>query len=173
MLRIKKSFIAVLLLLVLGSFAVFAEDSVYGAKGVDSADGLTLEKMLNYAIQDEYLARAEYELIMKKYGVIRPFSNIIRAEQSHISWVSAMLEKYGFSVPKDTAQEHVVVPSSMEAALETGVQAEIDNIAMYEKFLTQDDLPADIRNLFLRLQRGSRNHLRAFQNNLRASSKNH
>ena len=42
---------------------------------------------------------------------------------------------------------------------------------MYEKFLTQDDLPADIRNLFLRLQRGSRNHLRAFQNNLRASSK--
>ena len=66
MLRIKKSFIAVLLLSVLGSFAVFAEDSVYGAKGVDSADGLTLEKMLNYAIQDEYLARAEYELIMKK-----------------------------------------------------------------------------------------------------------
>ncbi len=167
MLRIKKSFIAVLVLLIFGRFAVFADASAYGAKGVDSADGLTLEEMLNYAIQDEYLARAEYELIMKKYGVIRPFSNIIRAEQSHISWVSAMLEKYGFSVPKDTSQDHVATPSSMKVALETGVQAEIDNIAMYEKFLTQSDLPIDIRDLFQRLQRGSRNHLRAFQNNLR------
>ena len=164
--RIKKSMIAVLVLLTFSRFAVFAEASDYGAKGVDSADGLTLEEMLNHAIQDEYLARAEYELIMKKYGSIRPFSNIIRAEQSHISWVSAMLEKYGFPVPKDTSQNHVVMPSSMKAALETGVQSEINNIAMYEKFLAQPNLPIDIRDLFLRLQRGSRNHLRAFRNNL-------
>ena len=165
MLGVKKSMI--LVLLIMGRLAAFAEGTGYGAKGVDSAKGLTLEEMLNHAIQDEYLARAEYALIMKEYGVIRPFSNIIRAERLHISWVSDSLEKYGFTIPKDVSQDHVVLPPTMKTALEMGVQAEIDNIEMYEKFLARPDLPADIRALFLELQRGSRNHLRAFQNNLR------
>jgi hypothetical protein len=36
---------------------------------------------------------------------------------------------------------------------------------MYESFL-QEDLPADVRDLFQRLQSASENHLRAFRNNL-------
>ena len=40
--------------------------------------------MLTYAIQDEYLALAEYELIIEKYGSMRPFSNIINSEKTHI-----------------------------------------------------------------------------------------
>jgi hypothetical protein len=34
---------------------------------------LTLEKMLRYAVEDEYLARVEYTAIMDTYGTIRPF----------------------------------------------------------------------------------------------------
>jgi hypothetical protein len=45
------------------------------------------------------------------------------------------------------------------------VQAEIDNIAMYESFL-EKELPADVAGLFAELKRASENHLRAFQNNL-------
>ncbi len=156
-----------LVLLSLVGTAGFAEVAGYGAKSLDSATGLTVEEMLNYAIQDEYLARAEYELIIQEYGNIRPFSRIILAEERHILWVIDALNEYEFAVPEDESKDHVVLPTSIKTALETGVKAEIDNIAMYDKFLAQPNLPATIRTLFLKLQNGSRNHLRAFQNRLR------
>ena len=64
------------------------------------------------------------------------------------------------------AGEHTVLPEDMKTALEIGVQAEIDNISMYESFLKQD-LPEDVRDVFENLKNGSVNHLRAFRNNLR------
>ena len=42
-----------------GSINVFAEGD-YGAQGAKEVENYTLEDMLIYAIQDEYLARAEY-----------------------------------------------------------------------------------------------------------------
>ena len=76
-----------------------------------------------------------------------------------------MFDDYGYRLPKDTAHMYVVLPKDLKSSLETGVQAEIDNIAMYESFL-QEDLPEDARDLFERLQQASENHLRAFRNNL-------
>ena len=121
--------------------------------------------MLTYAIQDEFLARAEYEVIMEKWGVMRPFSNIVQAEIRHADWVKELFESHGFSVPENAAADHVVIPDSLKEAFETGVQAEIDNIAMYDKFLALD-LPDDVREVFERLKAGSENHLRAFRNGL-------
>jgi len=157
---------ALVLLPVAGAFAGSGD---YGAKGALEQAGqldLTLEEMLRYALQDEYLARAEYELIMKEYGTMRPFSNIMSAEERHIQWVTELYEKYGFEMPADISADHVVLPPDLKTAFETGVQAEIDNIAMYESFLKASDLPDDVRKVFEELKRGSENHLRAFRNNL-------
>jgi len=143
----------------------FADSPDFGASGADGKSGLTIEQMLTYAIQDEYLARAEYELIIGEYGDIRPFTNIMAAEERHIEWVKELFDEYGYAVPEDTAGKYVVLPEDLKSSFETGVQAEIDNIAMYESFLKQD-LPADVRDLFERLQGASENHLRAFRNNL-------
>jgi hypothetical protein len=49
----------------------------------------------------------------------------------------------------------------LEAA-EVGVQAEIDNIAMYNLFLTHD-LPDNVFEVFSALKSGSDSHLLAFQ----------
>ena len=138
----------------------------FGARGAEGRSGLTVEQMLTYAIQDEYLARAEYELIIGEYGSIRPFTNIMAAEQRHIEWVAEMFDEYGYPLPKDTANLYVSLPADLQSSFETGVQAEIDNIAMYESFLAED-LPADVRDLFERLKQASENHLRAFRNNLK------
>ena len=146
--------------------AASAPDADYGARGAEGKSGLTAEQMLTYAIQDEYLARAEYELIIGEYGSIRPFTNIIAAEQRHIEWVAEMFDEYGYPLPKDTANLYVSLPADLKSSFETGVQAEIDNIAMYESFLAED-LPADVRDLFERLKQASENHLRAFRNNLK------
>jgi len=143
----------------------FADTADFGAKGAEGKTDLSVEQMLTYAIQDEYLARAEYELIIEEYGSIRPFTNIMAAEERHIEWVTESFDDYGYRLPKDTADMYVVLPKDLESSFETGVQAEIDNIAMYESFL-QTDLPEDVRDLFERLQRASENHLRSFRNNL-------
>jgi hypothetical protein len=137
----------------------------FGARGAEGKSGLTVQQMLTYAIQDEYLARAEYELIIGEHGGIRPFTNIMAAEERHIEWVTGLLDQYGYALPKDTASLYVSLPKDLKSSFETGVQAEIDNIAMYESFLRQD-LPADVRDLFERLKSASENHLQAFRNNL-------
>ena len=142
-----------------------ANSADFGAKGAEGKSGLTVEQMLTYAIQDEYLARAEYQLIIEEYGSIRPFTNIMPAEQRHIEWVTELFNEYGYALPEDTAHMHVVLPEDLKSSFETGVQAEIDNIAMYESFLKQE-LPADVQDLFERLKQASENHLRAFGNNL-------
>jgi len=133
----------------------------HGADGAKQLEDYTLEDMLTYAIEDEYLARAEYEAIMEKYGEQRPFSNIIKAEENHIEELLPLFTKYDIEVPEDTAKEHVIIPDSVEEALEIGVQAEIDNIAMYEMFL-EKDIPEDVRAIFMDLQKASNKHLAAF-----------
>jgi len=148
-----------------GSVNVLAEGD-YGAQGAKEVENYTLEDMLIYAIQDEYLARAEYELIMEEYGEQRPFSNIIEAEEYHIELLKPLFEKYNIEIPADTSEKHVVVAESLETAFKTGVQAEIDNIGMYEKFL-EKDLTDDVKNVFEKLMRGSENHLTAFERGLK------
>ena len=134
----------------------------FGAQGALAAQGYTLEAMLEYAIQDEYLARQEYESIMKEYGEINPFANIIKAEEYHIELLTGLYDDYDLTLPEDTAIDYVVVPESVDLTYEIGVQAEIDNIAMYEKFLEQD-LPDDVRVVFTELRDASENHLAAFE----------
>ncbi|NDL67238.1 DUF2202 domain-containing protein [Clostridiales bacterium F-3ap] len=152
--------------MIFASTTVFASTDDYGAGGAEADTDLTLKEMLDYAIQDEYLARAEYEAIMEEFDVTRPFSNIMEAEEQHISALLPLFEKYGIPVPEDTAAEHVVIPETLKETFEIGVQAEIDNIAMYEKFLTQPDLPEDMGIVFTALRDASVHHLAAFERGL-------
>lgn len=122
----------------------------------------SLEEMLNYAIQDEYLAKAEYELIISEYGEIKPFINIVQAEQQHIDLLVPLFEAYGYVIPENNALESVVLPESITSAIATGVDAEKTNIAMYQVFLSQDNLPDDVRTVFEYLMKASERHLEVF-----------
>ncbi len=137
----------------------------YGAAGALSDDDLTLVDMLTYSLQDEYLAHAEYSYIIGAYGSIRPFTNIIRAEETHIEALLPLFEAYGITAPEDDAASRIAKVASLTEAYEAGVEAEIDNIAMYEAFLSED-LPADVREVFESLMRASESHLKAFENKL-------
>jgi len=162
----KKTFLILLfcILLPLTNTAYAAE--LFGAKSAEQSSDLTIQNMLTYAIQDEYLAHAEYKSIINKYGTIRPFSNIIRAEEIHINMLIPLFKKYGFKLPDNNAEKHILIPRDSKNAVEIGVQAEIDNIGMYEKFLNEP-LPEDIQNAFQRLKSASSNHLRAFRTALK------
>ncbi len=134
----------------------------FGAAGANSDTELTIADMLTYAIEDEYLAHGEYEYIIETFGSQRPFSNIIKAEETHISMLEPLFEQYGVILPADQSGDHLILPADISEALQAGVQAEIDNIAMYDTFLSQD-LPEDIRQVFIDLMEASEKHLEAFQ----------
>lgn len=138
----------------------------FGAVGaILYGEDLSIQEMLIYAIQDEYLARQTYENIMSEYGEVTPFSNIIEAEVYHIELLTILFDKYEYALPEDDSQAHVVSPRSFEEALQAGVVAEEDNIAMYENFL-EYDLPDDVRGVFEELKSASENHLAAFERSL-------
>ncbi|MDD3064287.1 MAG: DUF2202 domain-containing protein [Anaerostipes sp.] len=141
---------------------VYAANTGTGAAGASADTEYSLEEMLVYAIEDEYLAQAEYDVIMDTYGIQKPFSNIIKAEATHISLLDPLFEEYGVSVPAKDWESLVAVPESLDAAYAIGVEAEEKNIAMYENFL-KENLPDDVREVFEALMNASEKHLVAFQ----------
>lgn len=136
-----------------------------GAKAAAADSTLTVQDMLTYAQQDEYLAKGEYQTILKAYGNQRVFSNILKAEETHISLLTPLLEQYGVPAVTSADLPNPIVPESLKTAYTIGVQAEIENIAMYEGFL-ETQLPADVESVFLRLMKASESHLKAFEQNL-------
>ena len=118
--------------------------------------------MLTYAAQDEYLARGEYLAIIDLFGARTPYTNIVRSEEMHLAYLEEVYRSYGLDFPADTSAEHLMIPADLLEAARTGVQAEIDNIAMYQKFLSYD-LPENVEDVFTALMRGSESHLLAFQ----------
>mgnify|MGYP003530464339 CR=1 FL=1 len=115
------------------------------------------------ALDDEYKARATYRQVLADFGDVRPFSNIVEAEQRHIDALLVLFERYGIEVPEDPWPGQAPRFSSIEEACQAGVQDEIDNAALYDRVLAgteRDDVLATYQNL----QRASQeNHLPAFE----------
>lgn len=158
--------------LLTAAIPVFAQnDPLYGASGAAAAaSSWTVEQMLRYAAEDEYLARAEYVAVMRTFGAARPFSNIKEAEDQHVLWLAELFSARKVALPPDGAASRIAVPATLPEAYRIGEKAEIDNIAMYAAFLESPllakDGNADVKIVFERLKRASENHLRAFRNQL-------
>ncbi|MBM7573279.1 ferritin family protein [Aquibacillus albus] len=147
------------------SMGVIRQVENYGAKGALSTTTLTFPQMLTYALQDEYLAQARYDNILGTFGDIPTFSRIKQAEKRHISALLPLFERYQVILPEDISQNFITTPESIKTSYAAGVQGEIDNIAMYDKFLSFE-LPVDIRTVFQQLRNASFNHLTAFERGL-------
>lgn len=124
---------------------------------------------LDAALQDERLAEAAYGAILRKFGDVRPFSNIIVAEGRHIAMLIDLYTAYGITVPEDgyasKALPSPVAPESLVEACKLGVEAEIANRDLYDRTL----IPAvsaypDIKQVMQQLRDASdKNHLPAFR----------
>lgn len=135
----------------------------YGTTGALADDSYTLEEMLTYAIQDEYLAQAKYTAIAEANNNANPFSNIAEAEATHINELLPLFEMNGIEVPANDASERVTLPDSLAASYEMGIEGETQNISMYKRFLEEEVLPADVKAVFERLMAASEEHLQAFE----------
>ena len=124
----------------------------------------TIRNVLTEAINDEYKARATYRQVIRKFGEIRPFINIVEAESRHIDALLPLFDRYGVAVPEDDWLARIETPESIHDACQVGVEAEIQNGEMYDRLLKLSEGYPDIQYVLLRLQRASiENHLPAFQ----------
>lgn len=115
------------------------------------------------ALDDEYKARATYAQVLADFGAVRPFANIVEAEQRHIEALVRLFDRYGLDVPIDPWPGRVPRYASLNEACRAGVDAEIDNAALYDRLLAGTDR-SDVLDTYRSLQRASQeNHLPAFR----------
>lgn len=139
----------------------------YGSKSAALKTSWTLEEMLQYSIEDEYMARGEYKYVITAFGDQNPFTNIIAAEETHINALKGLYNSRSMTVPADNSGQYLVKPATVKDSLSLGVEAEIANINMYKSFLTAPNLPDDVKIVFAQLKAGSESHLSAFENGLK------
>jgi len=125
-------------------------------------DAKTIE-VLCEALDDEYRARATYQKVIDTFGPVRPFVNIVEAEDRHAQALLSLFARFGVEPPPDNWAGRVAAPASLLDGCRAGVEAEIENEAMYERLLRQTANP-DVLAVMRRLQEASQErHLPAFQ----------
>lgn len=169
--------VAAVLLSACGDQGGEASDVTGPADPVDSPVVVELEAItvddplyaiLYQALQDELQAEASYWLAIEELGEgVKPFARIVLAEGRHIDAVSHLFTKRGVNpVPP---YDPVAYPPAdftgldLAEACAIGLQAELDNVAMYDALLAGGELPADVVSVFTTLRAASElNHERAF-----------
>ena len=124
---------------------------------------MPLRDRLTLALLDEYKSRATYAKILERFGPVRPFVNIHEAEGRHVEALIRLFEVYQIEIPVDHWPCHITVPATLKEACQQAVDAEQDNMTMYDRILADTSEP-DVRRVLLNLQAASRDrHLPAFE----------
>ncbi len=157
-----------------------APDSIAVAPVPDDA-ALTAEEIagLTWMREEEQLAHDVYVALGDLWG-LRVFDNISRAETAHIGAVSELLDRYGLDDPAEgndpgtftePALQHLYDQlvadgsRSLEDTLAVGALVEeLDIVDLSARSATTET--AAISAVYADLERGSRNHLRAFVSQL-------
>ena len=92
-------------------------------------------QILHEALDDEYRAWATYDQVIADFGEVRPFINIREAEARHIQALLRLFERYGLAKPANPWPGKAERYTSLQAACEAGVVAEIANGEMYSRLL--------------------------------------
>ena len=144
------------------------------------SEELTLQEKedLQFLKEEEKLARDVYSYAFDLYAY-KVFENISKSEQMHMDRVTEILNTYqieDLSLPERGKYSNTdlqklyndltdLCDKSLEYALRAGATIEDLDINDIEDFMEDTDLQ-DVMNMYLSLSCGSRNHMRAFTNNL-------
>jgi len=136
---------------------------------------------LIFTREEEKLARDVYITLYNKWH-LNIFSNISKSEQKHMDAIKKLLDKYNLPDPVESTGDVVGVFVNEEVQelynqlVERGLKSEVDalKVGMTIEDMDIKDLQEaidhsthnDIINVYENLQKGSRNHLRAFYSQL-------
>ncbi|RAU20228.1 DUF2202 domain-containing protein [Paramagnetospirillum kuznetsovii] len=80
-----------------------------------------LHQALSDALDDEYKARATYQMVIDAFGPVLPFANIIQSEQRHIDALLSLLAGRSLPAIADPYAAGIAAPSSIQDACRIGV----------------------------------------------------
>lgn len=148
-------------LLVAGFTLVAAAAGAQPMPGPPTAD---VRDALVTALQDEHHAHAVYARVIEAHGDVRPFVNVVRAEQRHIDALLRTFGTLGIAAPEPAwTTANVPAFASVAEACAAAATAERENIALYDQLLAPE-LPPNVRQVFVRLRDASlERHLPAFE----------
>jgi hypothetical protein len=126
-----------------------------------------LHQALCEALDDEYKARATYQAVIAAFGPVLPFANVIQSEQRHIDALLSLLAARGLPAIADPYASGLAAPSSIQEACSVGVEAEIENAALYDRLMDAAVGDEEVLWVFHALRRASAEcHLPAFRRGL-------
>ncbi|WP_246186602.1 ferritin-like domain-containing protein [Methylacidimicrobium tartarophylax] len=115
------------------------------------------------ALDDEYKTRATYARVIEDFGGVRAFVNIVEAEKRYISALLGLFERYDIAPPSDRWTGAPPRFLSLLEACNKAVQAETDNVAIYDRVL-KTSTRADILSVYHAWREASLDrHLPAFR----------
>ena len=143
------------------------QSNKWGAESAIKDNNLTVDNMLKYAVQDEYLQRARCEYVENKYKEQKVLSVMMKDENIHVYRIVLLLSKYKVDIPSDKSNEYFFkFPKSLEDSYALLIKSESDSLAMYEKFLQQPDLPEEVKEIFTKQRDDSKRHLDILKENM-------
>jgi hypothetical protein len=133
---------------------------------------------LNFMREEEKLARDVYQVLANQWQV-KVFENIVSSEQTHMDQIKCLLDSYQLADSASTVAGQfnnselqnlyqtltARGQTSLVEALRVGALIEEVDIRDLNQGLTLIQVP-EIRTVYQSLLEGSKNHLRAFTNNL-------
>jgi hypothetical protein len=137
------------------------------------------EKELLYMREEEKMAHDVYSMMYDRWG-LRPFYNIMGAEERHMASIKSMIDKYAFTDPVKDINTGAFTNSEIKklyaGLLEQGNKSELDALkagAEIEEVDIKDLIQAikdtdnnDIKFVYNNLLNASGNHLRAYMRNI-------
>lgn len=160
----------------------FWVDSCIDALPVETLSAAEIEALTTMR-EEELLAKDVYVLLFSIYNV-PVFNNIPKSETQHAQAVATLLLKYGLADPAENHVAGVFVNTTLQALYTSlvaqgstslisafTVGATIEDLDIYDlhTHITTDIDNKDILFVFGNLERGSRNHMRAFNRQLKAN----
>ena len=139
----------------------FCGNACVGPVGPDPGD---IVAILERALHEEYGAQMLYRHVLSIFGPdTAPFALIADAEARHVAALKLLFTRRNLAPPPWTPESFRTYTSIPEACAD-GVAAEAKDAQFYTPYLTRDDLPQDVKNVFENLQAASLyNHLPAFE----------
>ena len=102
-----------------------------------------IREALISAIDDERQAQAYYAAVLAKFGQVRPYTQLVKAEARHEEILVRYCEQNGIEVPANQwATPTVPLPATLEEVRQQSLTREVKNVEMYNEFLKTIKTPA-------------------------------
>lgn len=117
-----------------------------------------IREALISAIDDERQAQAYYAAVLAKFGQVRPYTQLVKAEARHEEILVRYCEQNGIEVPANQwATPTVPLPATLEEVRQQSLTREVKNVEMYDEFLKTIKTPALV-TIFENLRSASLDH---------------